>query len=179
MMMQNSKFVSKDGKIEFRKLALAELNVRIIDFMKTTSFDFIPSEGGACATFNPLWTAAANGLAAAYGSQGVAFSDITVGYDYLYGSDVIMIVFWCGRYNTMYGLNVQLVAGTTDQISMSAIVRSDYLNWSYFGPYLNPILNFFVNNSPWIVEPNDIEFPEIIKLISVSNPDMWIYLNLE
>ncbi|MDR3246687.1 MAG: DUF4302 domain-containing protein [Prevotellaceae bacterium] len=175
----NKKFVSKDGKIEFVKLALADLNIRIIDFMKTTSFDYMPSDGSACAAFNPMWTTAANGLASAYGSQGVAFSDITVGYDYIFGSDVTMITFWCGRYNTMYGLNVQPVAGTTDQISMSAIVRSDYLNWGPFGPYLTPILNFFVNNSPWLIEPYDIEFPEKIKLINVSDPEIWIFLYLE
>jgi hypothetical protein len=115
-------------------------------------------------------------LAAVYGSLGVSLSDISVGYDYMYESDVIMITFWCGSYNTMYGLDVQPVEGTTDQISISAIVRSDYLNWSYFGPYLTSILNFFTTHSPWIIEPYDM-FPERIKLIKASDPNIWIFLD--
>jgi hypothetical protein len=174
----NSKFVSKDGKIEFVKIPLVDLNTRIVEHMQNTSFDYYHYEGSASPTFNTIWNNAKANLAAAYGSIGVALSDMNIGYDWIYnGANPCVITFWCGPYNTLYGLNITPVTGTVDQISISS-VPGTYLNWSPFGPYLNPLLNFFVNNSPWIIEPNDIELPERIKLINVSDPNIWVFLDI-
>jgi hypothetical protein len=175
----NSKFVSKDGKIEFIKISdTTHLNKRIINFMNNSLYEYYSETGNACSEFNALWGPAATNLNAAYGSQGVALSDISIGYDYIMGATKYAITFWCGRYNATYGIELTTVPGTTNQISISPLAGN--LNWGPFGPYLTPLLRFFVNNSPWITEvtPDNEELPETVKLVSVANPDMWIYVEL-
>jgi hypothetical protein len=176
----NSKFVSKDGKIEFVKVyPLAELNTRIADFIENSYFEYYPGTGNACSQFDGLWNTAAMFLDTFYGSQGVALSDISIGYDMLMGRDKYTLIFWCGRYNATYGIDVKTVSGTTNQISISTAAGGN-LNWTVFGIFLDSLVNFFVNNSPWIVEtePDNYELPETVKLISAANPDMWIYIEL-
>jgi hypothetical protein len=172
----NSKFVSKDGKTEFVKIHLADLNKRIIDLMGNSLFEYYSATGDACSQFKSSWSTAALFLNMLYGSQGVALSDLSIGYDYIMSKDKYAMTFWCGRYNATYGLDINTVEGTTDQISISALEAG--LNWNALGSYLNPLLNFFVNNSPWIIEPDDIELPATVKLVSAANPEMWIYVEL-
>jgi hypothetical protein len=173
----NSKFVSKDGKIEFAKIPLPDFNIRIVKLMETNLLVYVPEEESACSAFDAIWNTAATNLGAAYGSLGVALSDITIGYDLIMESDKYALTFWCGAYNATFGLDINLVTGTTNQISISPLTGN--LNWGPFGPYLSSIVAFFVTNSPWILEPDDEEIPLTIKLVSATNPDLWINLTIE
>jgi uncharacterized Rmd1/YagE family protein len=175
----NSKFVSKDGKIEFVKIPVENLdpNLRITNLMENSLFEYYSEIGDACSQFKTLWNTAATYLDMLYGSLGVALSDMSTGYDMLMGRDKYAFTFWCGRYNATYGIDVKPAEGTTNQISISP-AEGGNLNWGAFGTYLNPLVNFFVNNSPWIIEPDDNELPQTVKLVSAANPDMWIYIVL-
>jgi hypothetical protein len=172
----NAKFVSKDGKIEFVKAPLGDLNTRIVGLMGNGLFEYYSATGSACSSFISLWTTAALYLNLSYGNQGVALSDISIGYDVIMTTDKYALTFWCGQYNATYGINIKPVEGTTNQISISAVAGN--LNWAAFGTYLTPLVNFFVNYSPWIIEPDDEELPQTVKLVSAANSNMWIYLEL-
>jgi hypothetical protein len=69
-----------------------------------------------------------------------------------------------------YGVSINPVRGTTDQIHIRA-VGGDGSNWSYY-TYFEPIVDFFVDNSPWRLAPLD-EDSESVKMVSVKNDALW------
>ena len=156
-------FISKDGKIVFEVKPLTISEKFAVTpgawWPKDGSADYIAMVAAVRATTN------ANGN----------FDKYYIGANSAYpGRPFPMAIFVYGTagYNAIQGLAFTPVEGVNDQIGFTAL--GDGLNWSYFTNY-NPIVNFFVNNSPWTIEEIDAV---TIKLTKVANPTTWIELEL-
>lgn len=66
--------------------------------------------------------------------------------------------------------------GTKNQGEVSVALGEDGFNWRWY-THLYPLVNLIVDNAPYTVEKDDEDNPTVVKLTSVSNPDVWFTIN--
>lgn len=78
-----------------------------------------------------------------------------------------------GAYRSVKGL---IFLGTKNQGEVSVALGEDGFNWRWY-THLYPLVNLIVDNAPYTVEKDDEDNPTVVKLTSVSNPDVWFTIN--
>ncbi|WP_271407053.1 DUF4302 domain-containing protein [Tenacibaculum soleae] len=78
---------------------------------------------------------------------------------------------WTSRYN----LNFSPVLGESDQLAITK--NGEGLNWSFY-THLNPLLDYIVDNAPYIAEPNTPTNPTEVKLTSTVDANAWFIIKL-
>ncbi|MDO5105583.1 DUF4302 domain-containing protein [Capnocytophaga sp.] len=76
-------------------------------------------------------------------------------------------------YETIFELNF---TGGKKQGELGMSLLKAGKNWGAFS-HLAPLRDFFVNNAPYKIEPNDPANPTSVKLTSAKNPDVWFVLD--
>jgi hypothetical protein len=172
----NLKFVSKDGKIEFVKIIMP-INEQ---FAKTSTqwlFDCEDSEKSSAA-FRSVYQTAYN---ANMNQWGETLSIIYIGltHNSAIGSPTpYVFAFYSDGYWSTYGIKLTPVANTADQVNIETSGAGNTNgNWPYY-LYFEPIVNFFIDNSPWQLIADDAESPTSIKLVSVNDNSLWAVVDM-
>jgi hypothetical protein len=167
----NLKFVSKDGKIEFVKL-LVPLNEIFVK--TTTQWIFSPEDSEKSSTaFQAVYQTIYDANVDEWGEN---LSLTYIGRSHLTSSPTPYIfAFYSDGYWSTYGIKLTQVANTTDQINIETFGGNNG-NWTYY-THFKPFVDFFIDNSPWQIIPDDIEVPTSIKLVSVNNSALWAVID--
>lgn len=78
---------------------------------------------------------------------------------------------WTSRYN----LTFSPILGEPDQLAIAK--NGEGLNWSFY-THLNPLLDYIVDNAPYIAEPNTPANPTEVKLTSTVDANAWFIIKL-
>lgn len=93
-----------------------------------------------------------------------------------YGDYGISFYSYPGPYRAHYNLSFEGVIGHPDYINI--VPQGDGFNWQWY-TYFSVVVNLITDNSPYLTETDDADNPAVVKLTSVSNPDVWFVLTTE
>lgn len=79
--------------------------------------------------------------------------------------------FWTAEYN----LTFSAILGESDQLAITK--NGEGLNWSFY-THFNPLLDYIVDNAPYIAEPNTPTNPTEVKLTSTVDANAWFIIKL-
>lgn len=109
-------------------------------------------------------------------NEGETLDRIYVGYFSGEKGQGTSIGFITDAYQAVTSVDLVAVAGTEDQITITR-TNLDYLNYSFYVPYFDPVANFIAQGSPYKMVADNDKKPTSITFTSLANPNATFILS--